>query len=578
VARDGWIYVVAVKGAVSRRLVRGSEPAWSPDGSAIAYIGAEHRVYVERVDGGKPRPVGHVRARAVEWRPLPIGSSQTCGNADGVVVATSGLATVRSSLDVTEEHIGWNGCLTALGRPVHLTDGPAAGGTSLTLERVALSGPMAALEFDDFDKEYGGYDLVDVYDLRTGMSVGASTLPCLARSCTVDRLLVNSSGELAWHRTDVPEPPLQSLSAISCPTASLCVAVDQSGNVAVSTEPTGGRSAWQLANIDGAGGALAGVSCPSAGLCIATDFGGRVLTSTDPTGGLSAWNAAAVTTNGLNAVSCPSISLCVAVDRDGDVFASQDPTVGAASWTLAASEPGDDLTGVSCPSLSLCVAVDNAGDAVVSTNPSSGAAAWSAAKVDLSPYRPALSDVACPNESLCVASVQDYQGGDVLVSTQPTGGAGACTLEHVDGRGELGSVTCASASLCIGFDQLGDAVSSTDPAGGAATWTATKIDDGQTDASCPTTDLCIGVSGPAIVSSTTPSQTPGLWNGSLVDSFPCAVSTPCLSEQIYTHDPQGTQLIDSAPPGSGTTLSQLRLTGGTLSWIDNGTPRSVILP
>ncbi len=38
---------------------------------------------------------------------------------------------------------------------------------------------------------------------------------------------------------------------VSCPSATLCVAVDSSGNVVTSTNPTGGAAAWHIAHVDG---------------------------------------------------------------------------------------------------------------------------------------------------------------------------------------------------------------------------------------------------------------------------------------------------------------------------------------
>jgi hypothetical protein len=64
------------------------------------------------------------------------------------------------------------------------------------------------------------------------------------------------------------------------------------------------------------------LSCPSSGLCLAMDGSGKVVTSSNPTGGASAWtltNLDVDAFNYLSGVSCPSISLCVAVDRSGNV-------------------------------------------------------------------------------------------------------------------------------------------------------------------------------------------------------------------------------------------------------------------
>jgi hypothetical protein len=151
------------------------------------------------------------------------------------------------------------------------------------------------------------------------------------------------------------------VTAISCATASVCIAVDNAGNA------IGGRpGSWSIDDIDGRN-ALAGVSCPSVSLCVAVDSKGNVVTSKDPGAAKATWTTAHVDAgHALKAVSCPSASLCVAVDGAGNVVTSTDPRAGAGAWRVAA-DVDRGLTAVSCPSVSLCVAVDDAGDAVIGT-------------------------------------------------------------------------------------------------------------------------------------------------------------------------------------------------------------------
>jgi hypothetical protein len=67
------------------------------------------------------------------------------------------------------------------------------------------------------------------------------------------------------------------LSAISCPTVSLCVATDASGDVVTSTDPTGGAAAWKVTNVDGSS-YLSAISCPTTSLCVAVDEWGKAVT------------------------------------------------------------------------------------------------------------------------------------------------------------------------------------------------------------------------------------------------------------------------------------------------------------
>ena len=86
-----------------------------------------------------------------------------------------------------------------------------------------------------------------------------------------------SASGLSWSSpqlidSQAPYTNPASLSDLSCPSTSLCVATDSAGNVATSTNPTGGASAWTTTRVDDAY-AVHGISCPTTSLCVATDSG-----------------------------------------------------------------------------------------------------------------------------------------------------------------------------------------------------------------------------------------------------------------------------------------------------------------
>lgn len=183
-----------------------------------------------------------------------------------------------------------------------------------------------------------------------------------------------SGGAGAWTSTILPSVAPTS---ISCPTVSLCVLGDYSGDVVASANPTAGSGAWSTARIDDQGSPLVGVSCPAATLCVAVDTGGNAFVSTNPTGGLDAWKRTHLTPTGpdgypypLTGVSCGGRSLCVAVDANGNAYTSTYLTGGAGAWTAAhidSSNVSTYLNGISCPSTHLCVAVDDAGNSILGT-------------------------------------------------------------------------------------------------------------------------------------------------------------------------------------------------------------------
>ncbi len=204
-------------------------------------------------------------------------------------------------------------------------------------------------------------------------------------------------GASAWHLTsiDVDDP----LTAISCPSESLCVALSEN-DLETSAEPAAGASTWHLTTIAGNPSVLSGISCPSVHLCVAVATSGEVITSTDPQGGETAWKQTSLS-GALepSAVACPSEELCIVVGAAGQIVTSKDPTGGAAAWTTTRIDGTNRLKAVSCGSPTLCVAVDEAGNALTSSDPTGGEAAWTATHIDES----ALTGVSCVEESLCVA-------------------------------------------------------------------------------------------------------------------------------------------------------------------------------
>jgi hypothetical protein len=116
--------------------------------------------------------------------------------------------------------------------------------------------------------------------------------------------------------------------------------VGTSNGIFTRTDPTAGTWAATLVT-----GSFTSVTCPSASLCLAVGSGDTLVWSTDPTSGV--WSSTTIDKGrDLTSISCPSTSLCVAVDGTGHVVTSTNPTGGPSSWTpaLIDGDPCNDTT------------------------------------------------------------------------------------------------------------------------------------------------------------------------------------------------------------------------------------------
>jgi hypothetical protein len=281
------------------------------------------------------------------------------------------------------------------------------------------------------------------------------TLSCSASTCiaadgvhTAVVATVPTAGPWQW--TTVSDREHDSLVSLSCPTATECVAPDDSVYFS-SSDPGAGARSWRGHKQTNQTGDDDGVTldgdCYSRTLCLAVvvdqglaDVIGGQLYTYDPVGGAHRFRLVSSISYALS-VACAQ-RICVA-GLDGSWYQSSDPAraaswkkvsnprfdvycltrigcVGLADgpfaplagpdlatarsrkgpWRLAAIDPGQQLTGLSCPSRTRCYAVDAAGRLLTSTHPTGGPGAWHLADDDPD----GLVDISCPSVSLCVAA------------------------------------------------------------------------------------------------------------------------------------------------------------------------------
>lgn len=277
------------------------------------------------------------------------------------------------------------------------------------------------------------------------------------------------SGPRSWHvlDVDVREP----MTGISCPSVSECVAVDGGGQVVSSGDPGAPVPSWTVAPVDsvsqpstytGGQDLLRGVSCPSVSLCIAVDSVGNMAWSSDPLAGAPAWGLAHIDDNTdygcvgggltcqspLMGVSCPSVSLCAAVDFTGNALQTTVPV--SAPWPSRPVSGGgaQSLWGVTCPTTTFCATVNGSSGGEIGWKGTAGTAP-TRHRLPIDAY-----SIWCRSASLCLAAGESPSGMAELVgSTDPAAKKPAWKRSNV---GDINAVSCPTASICLATDDEGN--------------------------------------------------------------------------------------------------------------------------
>jgi len=258
----------------------------------------------------------------------------------------------------------------------------------------------------------------------------------------------------------------RTLDAVSCVSSSFCVAVDTAG-----WETTWTGTGWSSPSDIDSSHSLDAVDCVATNFCAAVGASGSAVTFNGST-----WPVATPdSTRTLEAVSCASATFCAAVGTSGYA------TIYTGSWASATDiDPTHTLDTVACPSTMQCVAAGASGYAITYTSPS-----WaSASPVDSTNT---IKAVSCPSTTLCVAV---DTSGDALTDALSGTGSSWSAPTDVDGSNAFAALSCASATSCDAIDSSDNVVTY-----GTSGWaaSASNIDDGRTTAalSCPTSTSCI---------------------------------------------------------------------------------------
>lgn len=314
--------------------------------------------------------------------------------------------------------------------------------------------------------------------------VGSKSLLCVAGDVRGEVFASVHPAQSAsqWHRQRLEAK--NTISGVSCPSTQLCVAVDSAGEVMHSTNPAGGAKDWSHpARVDKAvatGGGYAGfaaISCPTTTFCLAVDnaANGQIAYTTDPTGPASAWTLTTVG-NGvmLDSVSCVSATLCLI--GGSEAYYSADPTGGATAWkAVAALSSGNSvISSLACNTAKLCLGAGygNAGVGLAVGSSAPTTTTWSLAPIGSDP--PATSagivdSVACPQRNFCVAV--DGASNYYTSSSPVRGRWSAAKRLKPNSQSTVSQVACEPA-FCVEVDDRGTVTYGV--VKGASTTTSTK--------------------------------------------------------------------------------------------------------
>jgi hypothetical protein len=253
----------------------------------------------------------------------------------------------------------------------------------------------------------------------------------------------SASAAFVWgdaHQLDLG----QTITDMSCPTATQCTVVGDSNDETTFDPQTAGTvNAFPIAS----NGKYRGISCPSVTQCTAVGGGAEV--TFNPTNAPSAPMHATVDTGaGVNlvSVSCPTADQCVAVDGSSGDAVSFNPTTGTARAPAHVDVGHGHLTSVTCLPTIGCVAVDTAGYEAT-FNPTTGEASTPQSVGLGGAFIPSLSDVTC--QVLPSAAVQcSASASNGSVTTFDPSAASPPVPQFLSAAG-LSGMACPTASLCL---------------------------------------------------------------------------------------------------------------------------------
>jgi subtilisin family serine protease/sugar lactone lactonase YvrE len=281
----------------------------------------------------------------------------------------------------------------------------------------------------------------------------------------------------AWSTQSTPNPETRTeakLEAVSCPSATICVAAGNDNYTGKSTSQAWDGSEWKPF-ASPLNSVLYGISCPSTTRCIAVGTGAnesgtpvaeRWIAST--IGGKVTWSSreslsppspSGASTVNLKDVSCTSESACTAVGYyyNGTRRVTLAERWNGTSWsiqTTANPETGDaELLGVSCDSATSCTAVGHQTSGTFAERWNGTSWSISSTPNPAGGSESRLERLSCTSSSFCMAAGSFKEGTNRKTLAERWNGTTWSIVTTANPGGTKGNtllgVSCASSTACI---------------------------------------------------------------------------------------------------------------------------------
>jgi photosystem II stability/assembly factor-like uncharacterized protein len=316
-------------------------------------------------------------------------------------------------------------------------------------------------------------------------------------------ILATADGGTTWSSQTSATTDI--LSAVSCPSASVCFAVGTGtngfGGIIVAT--SNGGANWS-AQVSGTNKGLNGVSCPTSTSCFAVGAGGIIVVTTNGGANWSSLNAGANSYD-LSRISCASASVCLTIGSLGTILSTAD---GGTTWISRGSSGSNyGLSAVSCPGVDTCFVVG--GGPVLATT--DGGLNWN------SQAGAGSNAISCPTTTTCFTLGQKTIDGGATWVAQNVGGGGGASLQ---------AMSCPTVMVCyaVGFATIRATID------GGTTWSSQDagILNSLGGISCPTTSTCFAAGAGGVLTTTNGGATWSNNLGAAGNTISCPSVTTCF--------------------------------------------------